>query len=67
MFYTDDPESDFNRWAAKQTEELSKFPLCSHCGGRILDDYLFEINDEYICENCMHRHYRKWTVDCCEG
>jgi formylmethanofuran dehydrogenase subunit E len=38
-----------------------RFPKCSVCEERILDDYLFEINGELFCEECMKDSFRQDT------
>lgn len=63
MFVTDDPHKDFDRWDAEQTAELEKCPKCSECSEYIQDDYLYEINDELICEECLERNFRKKVED----
>ena len=63
MTFTDDPIADFLRHDAQQEQALSKLPECSECGERIQDDYLYEINDEVICEDCLNHYYRKAVED----
>jgi formylmethanofuran dehydrogenase subunit E len=58
-FYTDDPVRDFERWDAEQQAQLDKLPECSECGHKITDEYAYYIHDEWICEDCMDRNYRK--------
>ena len=59
MYFTDDPVADYDRYCAEQERESQRFPLCSECGERIMDDFCYEINDEYICEKCMKDNHRK--------
>lgn len=63
MFVTDDPHKDFDRYDAEQTEVLEKRPVCSYCDEYIQDDYLYEINDEVICEECCNQNFRKNVED----
>lgn len=56
MFYTDDPVSDYDRYCNEQQRKLDRLPECSECGEKIQDEYCFEVNDEYICEQCMQEH-----------
>lgn len=63
MFVTDDPHKDFDRWDAEQTAALKKMPVCSYCDEPIQDDYLYEINDEVICEECLKDNFRKPVED----
>ena len=64
--FTDDPVADYDAYDAAQERKLDKLPRCSECNEPIQDDYLYEINDEYICEDCMKEHYRK-SVDSVMG
>ena len=63
VYRTDDPHKDFDRWDAEQTAKLEKLPKCSHCDEHIQDDYLYEINDELICEECINQNFRKNVED----
>lgn len=63
MFYTDDPVSDYLQYDAEQEEELSKLPLCCECDEHITDEFCFEINGEYICEDCLNSHHKHWIDD----
>ena len=59
MFYSDDPIADFERYSTHQEEELKKLPVCSECGKTIQDEYAYYINDEWVCEECLEKNYRK--------
>lgn len=64
MFYkTDDPVRDFERHDAEQEAARELLPICEECEGRIEDDFLYNINDCLICEECLNKHYRKRTTD----
>ena len=64
MFYrTDDPLADFNRWDAEQQAALNKLPKCAECGEVIQSEICYEINDCYICEECLEENHRKWVDD----
>lgn len=63
MFRTDNPHADFDRWEAEREAELERLPECTYCGDKIQDDYLYEINDELICERCLRENFRKETND----
>ena len=63
MYFTDNPIADAERYAAEQEEALDKLPRCEYCNKPIDDDYLFEINDEVICEGCLNKHFRKGVDD----
>ena len=51
---------------AEQERKLDKLPRCECCGEPIQDDYLYEINGEYICEECLTENHRK-SVDSVMG
>lgn len=63
MFYTDDPVKDYDRYDAEQITKFKQYPLCSYCCDPIIDDYLYEFNDELICEDCLNEHFRKPVDD----
>lgn len=63
MFYTDNPLADFANYDAEQTRQLDKRPKCSCCDEPIQDEYCYEINDEYICPECLNEHFRKDVED----
>lgn len=65
--YTDDPIADFNDHDASVSKWLSSRPICDMCGEHIQDDYLFEINGELICEDCLKTYHRKHVEDYMEG
>ena len=46
----------------EQDRYLKQLPVCSDCGEHIQEDYCYEINGEYICEECM-KSYRKAVED----
>lgn len=62
-FYSDDPERDFDRWDAYQAQQEARLPKCEKCGKPINDDIYFEIDEEILCEKCMHDEYARSTED----
>lgn len=66
MMFSDDPLLDFDRHDRQQAEELAKLPICDCCGEPIQDDFCYEINGEYICEDCLDMHFRKAVEDIVE-
>ena len=58
-----DPLEDFNQYDAEQQRDLDKLPKCDYCGHTITDEYLYEINDELICEECLNDNFRKSVDD----
>lgn len=63
MFRTDDPLDDFRRKDAQESAWLQRRPVCDYCHEPIQDDFLYDINGEFICENCLDRFFRKDTED----
>lgn len=57
---------NYDIWKAHQTrieEEEERLPRCHRCNERITDDYLYHIDGEILCEECMKEEYRKDTED----
>ena len=48
---------------AEQERDLEKLPECSYCGAKIQDEFMYCINDEFICEKCLNENHRKNTED----
>ena len=46
---------------AEQEAQLEKCPTCAYCNEPIQDDYLFDIDGELYCEECMKDLYRHST------
>lgn len=63
MFYTDDPVRDFDRYDMAQAQREARLPKCEKCGKPINDDIYFEIENETLCEKCMHDEYARSTED----
>ena len=51
----------FKQHEAEQAAWLGKLPECSECGEKIQDEYCYEVNGEFICEQCMKDNHRKST------
>jgi formylmethanofuran dehydrogenase subunit E len=51
----------WERHEAEAERRLARLPKCVCCGEPIQDEYLFEINDELICIDCMNTYYKKET------
>ena len=49
----------YDMYDRERQAEIDKLPNCDYCNKPIVDDYLFDINEELICERCMHDHFRK--------
>lgn len=53
MFRTDDPVADFESWDAMLEQRLARLPVCSECGEPIQDYFAYQIDNRWICENCI--------------
>lgn len=60
MGWTDDPHADYDRWEREQWQQEQNLilPTCAYCA-ETLEDYLYNINGELLCEKCMNEHYRE--------
>lgn len=57
---------NYDLWEAHERElerELERFPFCEICGNPIQDEHLYLINDEFICQECLERDFRKKVED----
>ena len=61
IFYSDDPIADYARYDAHQQEYESRLPVCEMCETAI-DDFLWEIDGEFLCDDCAKEKYRR-SVD----
>ena len=59
MYYTDDPERDYDRYDRDQTEWLNSLPVCEHCGEPIQEDEWYEIDGAEIHEDCLRDYCRE--------
>lgn len=58
-----DPLDDFDRHDREQAKEIAKLPVCEICGEAIQGEHLYLINDEFVCQECLERDFRKRTED----
>lgn len=63
MYITDNPDRDFDRWDREQESWKALLPVCSECDEPIQSESCYEINGEYICEDCMNDNHKKYTTD----
>ena len=61
-FRSDDPARDFSRRDAAQQEWEDNLPHCECCGEPI-DEYIWNIDDEILCEGCAREMYRRDVED----
>ena len=59
FYRTDDAIADFDRYDAEQQKVSEEFPTCCECGCTIYEDFIYEYNDEPICDDCMSINHRK--------
>lgn len=59
--YFGDPIDAFNEYMEEEAEYESKCPVCCECDCPITDDYYFEIDGYFYCEDCLSNH--KKSVD----
>ena len=57
--YVPDNYDAYERHEAEQEAWLKKRPICEKCGEPIQDDYLFDVDGDLYCEDCMKDLYRK--------
>ncbi len=58
MTYIPDAYDQWKKHDAEMEADLMTFPVCAECGEPIQTEYLFEIDGELICEDCMSEHRR---------
>lgn len=63
MGWTSDPSRDYDRHDARQESRLKRFPRCGFCKQRIQDGYFYEIEDDFVCEECLAEHFRRSVDD----
>lgn len=59
MYITDDPIADFNRYDREMTRRIEKLPRCRECGEHITDEFAYQFDNEWICEECMSKNHLK--------
>ncbi len=57
-FRSDDLDRDLRNCAKEQQEWEDSLPRCECCGEPI-DDYVWEIDEEILCEDCAREKYRR--------
>lgn len=53
---------NYDLWEQHQAEQdrgEKEFPTCCECGCTIYEDFIYEYNDEPICDDCMHDNHRR--------
>ena len=53
---------NYDLWEQRQAEQdkgEEQFPTCCECGCTIYEDFIYEYNDEPICDDCMLSNHCK--------
>ena len=45
----------------EQTEWLESQPTCCECGEHIQDDFLYDIEGDLYCEECLEKLFKRLT------
>lgn len=57
MFMTSDPAADAERYLNEledeRMERMADRPTCTICGRRIVDDFAYNIQGDWYCEDCI--------------
>ncbi len=61
--YIPDLVDCYHKYDAERQRELDRLPKCEYCGEPITDDYLYDINGDVICEECLKDNFRKLVDD----
>ena len=61
MSWSDEPIRDFERYDSEKEEATESFPHCDCCG-EVIYEYLWEIDGETYCEDCLNENFRR-SVD----
>lgn len=64
-FRTNDPYKDLANHDEYLMRMSKKLPVCANCGEPIFDDYMYKIDGEALCEDCLNKAYRV-DVECDE-
>ena len=62
VYVSSDPDADFVRRDREQQEWEDSLPHCECCGDPI-DDYVWEIDDEILCDECAKAKFRRDVED----
>ena len=57
---------NYDLWEAHEREkerQLERLPVCEVCSKPIQDEHLYLINDEFVCQDCLDRDFRKCVDD----
>ena len=63
FFSTNDPIADYHRYDAVQQREVERCPKCDYCDAPITVDTYYDLDGDIVCEECLDRHFKKFTDD----
>lgn len=58
MYEIPEPHELYDRYMDKQESELEKLPKCTYCQNHIHDDYAWNIDGDFFCEECATDLFR---------
>jgi formylmethanofuran dehydrogenase subunit E len=61
--YIPDYNDLHDEYERKRESALDKYPKCDICGEPITDEFFYDIDGTFICEECLKTEYRKNTDD----
>ena len=62
VYRSGDPDKDFARRDKEPQEWEDRLPCCDCCGEKV-DDYVYDIDGEILCIQCMIDKYRRDAED----
>ncbi len=58
------PIPGYDDWKTRLPDEPNPIVLCDSCGAELYEgDYLYTINGEKLCEDCVNDEYRRVLSD----
>ena len=63
MTYIPDAYDQWVRHDQEMEDALKRLPVCADCGEPIQTEYLYEIDGDLICEDCMRENHRRCIDD----
>lgn len=56
-------ERDLMAYEQREEAWLASRPECDICGDKIVDEYTYVINGDYLCEECAREWFEKQKMD----
>lgn len=57
--YVPDVLDLFEACEARAEKERRKAPICDYCYEVVQDDHYYDINGDFLCQDCLDHFYRK--------